>query len=136
MRVLVAHSAYLSGPASGENRVAADEVRLLRDAGHEVWSWTPSVEDHRPAQLALAGARTVWSRPAAREVRTLIDRHGIEILHLHNLFPALSPAVIRAARAASVPVVQTLHNYRLLCLAATFLRDGRTCELCLGRTPW
>jgi glycosyltransferase involved in cell wall biosynthesis len=56
-----------------------------------------------------------------------------DVIHAHNLFPMLSPSVLRAGEA---PVVVTLHNYRLLCLPATFLRDGSTCEDCLGRTPW
>ena len=68
-----------------------------------------------------------------RQVRAIIARDSPEIVHCHNLFPALSPAVLRAADDAGAAVVITLHNYRLLCLPATFLRDGRVCELCLGR---
>jgi glycosyltransferase involved in cell wall biosynthesis len=56
-----------------------------------------------------------------------------DVIHAHNLFPTLSPSVLRTAGA---PVVVTLHNYRLLWLPATLLRDGTTCEDCLGRTPW
>jgi len=122
------HSRYASGSSSGENRVVDDEVALLREAGHavEVWSPGPAVN---ASGMAL-GTAAVWSRTAVRELRRLEDEHHPDVVHVHNLFPLVSPAVLRAAR---VPVVMTLHNYRLLCLPATFLRDGQICERCLGR---
>ena len=136
MRVLLLHSRYLSGPASGENRVLEDESRLLRENGHEVSVWSPEPE----VGGALANVRTagsaIWSRRAASHVATLVRRNRIEIVHVHNLFPTLSPAVLRAARSGGAAVVMTLHNYRLMCLPANFLRDGRPCEDCLGHLPW
>jgi glycosyltransferase involved in cell wall biosynthesis len=133
MRVLVLHSRYLSGTSSGENRVVEDEVELLRAAGHEVRLWAPSPEDAGGGWRLGLGARAVWSRPAVREVERLAAELRPDVVHVHNLYPMLSPAVLRTAAA---PVVVTLHNYRLLCLPATFLRDGRACEDCLGRLPW
>jgi glycosyltransferase involved in cell wall biosynthesis len=82
------------------------------------------------------GLRSVWSREAAHEVERVVRRERIEVVHCHNLFPTFSPSVLDAARRAGAAVVITLHNYRLLCLPATFWRDGRTCEECLGRVPW
>ncbi|MDP9233048.1 MAG: glycosyltransferase, partial [Actinomycetota bacterium] len=136
MRVLLLHSRYLSGPASGENRVLEDETRLLREAGHDVGVWAPEPEVGGSVATARAGASAIWSRGAARHVRDLVRRRRIDVVHVHNLFPTLSPAVLRAARAAGAAVVVTLHNYRLMCLPANFLRDGRPCEDCLGRFPW
>jgi glycosyltransferase involved in cell wall biosynthesis len=66
-------------------------------------------------------------------LKSLVKDHSPEVIHVHNIFPLLSPAILRTEAA---PVVVTLHNYRLLCLPASFLRDGRTCEDCLGRVPW
>ena len=62
--------------------------------------------------------------------------HGenVDLLHVHNTLPLISPAVYSAAAAQNVPVVQTLHNYRFLCPAATFYRQGQLCELCLHKT--
>jgi glycosyltransferase involved in cell wall biosynthesis len=131
MRILVLHSRYASGHLSGENRVVADEARLLEQAGHEVRVCAPSGEGLRGAGAARAGAQAIWSRAAARVVREFQP----DVVHCHNLFPLLSPAVLRQARSEA-PVVVTLHNYRLLCLPATFVRDGRSCEDCLGRAPW
>ena len=133
MRVLVLHSRYLSGTSSGENRVVEDEVELLRSAGHEVRLWAPSPDDPGAASRLRLGARAVWSPSAVREVGRLASELRPDIVHVHNLYPMLSPAVLRTAAA---PVVVTLHNYRLLCLPATFLRDDRACEDCLGRLPW
>jgi glycosyltransferase involved in cell wall biosynthesis len=128
VRILVMHSRYASGSSSGENRVVDDEVALLRGAGHDVELWSPG-----PATGASGmelGASAVWSRNAVRELRRFEAEQGADVIHVHNLFPLVSPAVLRAARA---PVVMTLHNYRLLCLPANFLRDGQSCERCLGR---
>ena len=132
MRILILHSQYLSGWASGENSVVRDEERLLREAGHDVATWTPA-----PARShARLGARAVWSPAALRHVRGLIERHRPQILHCHNLYPMLSPAIFRAAREWDTRVVVTLHNYRMFCLPATCVRDGEICELCLDRVPW
>ena len=133
MRILVLHSRYLSGSLSGENRVVDDEIELLRRAGHDVFSWTPSVPEEQPWQTAT---NAIWSRKEASNVRRLIARNEPEVVHVHNLFPRLSPSVIGAAATTGIPVLVTLHNFRLMCLPATFLRDGRLCEACAGHVPW
>jgi glycosyltransferase involved in cell wall biosynthesis len=136
VRILILHSRYLSDAASGENRVVEDEARLLREAGDEVTvlSEEPSVGG-RAARLAT-GLSAVWSRGAAARVADIVRDERVDIVHAHNLFPTLSPAVIRSARAAGAAFVMTLHNFRLMCLPANLLRDGRICEDCVGRTPW
>jgi glycosyltransferase involved in cell wall biosynthesis len=135
VRILVVHSRYASGHLSGENRVVADEARLLEEAGHDVCVWAPSGKRLRGAQIAAAGARTVWSRTATGRLRSLMRGYRPDVVHCHNLFPLLSPAVLREA-SGRAPVLATLHNYRLLCLPATFARNGRSCEDCLARSPW
>ena len=133
MRILLLHSRYLSGQTSGENRVVEDEARLLREAGHAVQVWTPSPNG---LGLVTTAVGAVWSRSAVKEVRRLVQLERPEVVHCHNLFPMLSPAMLPAAASDGAAVVMTLHNYRLLCLPATFVRDGRTCEDCLGHFPW
>lgn len=130
MRVLILHSRYLSGPSSGENRVVEDEARLLRDAGVGVECWTPEVR----SEGRRAAMDAVWSRSAAEHVRGLVRTVRPDVIHVHSLYPRLSPAVLRAAEG--VPLVMTLHNFRLQCLPATFLRGTEVCEACLGRLPW
>ena len=133
MRILVLHSRYASGASSGENRVVEDEVELLRGAGHDVQLWAPMPDDATPGSRVGLALSAVWSRAAVAQVRRLAAEFRPDVIHVHNLFPMLSPAVLRSTRA---PVVVTLHNYRLLCLPAVFLRDGRACEDCLGKFPW
>jgi glycosyltransferase involved in cell wall biosynthesis len=136
MRILIAHSWLLV--MSGDNRVVEDEAKLLRDAGHEVDTWTPRAEGVAGLGVVRTGARAIWSTSAASTVKGLLRRDRTQVLHVHNPWPNLSPTVFRAAAAEGVPVVMTLHNYRLAsCLPATFLREGRVCEDCLGRAvPW
>jgi glycosyltransferase involved in cell wall biosynthesis len=82
-------------------------------------------------------SRTIWSRPAFRELQQLLRKHRPQIAHFHNTFPLISPAAYYAARTENVPVIQTLHNFRLSCPNAIFFRNDQVCEECLGKTiPW
>jgi glycosyltransferase involved in cell wall biosynthesis len=79
----------------------------------------------------------VWSDRARRRLARLIAAAPPDVAHFHNFFPLITPAAYVACRGAAVPVVQTLHNFRLLCPAGTFFRSGRVCEDCLARrTAW
>ena len=135
MRVLIVHEHYQQ--PGGEDAVFEAEVELLRRRGHAVATHTlhnDAVEGL--GRLRLAG-RTLWSRPGVRGLRRAIRQHCAEVVHLHNTFPLLSPAAYPAARAEGAAVVQTLHNYRLVCPGALLFRDGRPCEDCLVDTlPW
>ena len=116
-----------------------DDIRLLRDAGHEVLAWTP--EPVRPERQGTIGlARTslgsLWSRRASAQLRRFVRDRRPDVVHVHNLYPMLSPTVLRTAHDLELPAVMTLHNYRLLCLPATLERDGSVCERCVGHLPW
>lgn len=136
MRILLLHSRYLSGPASGENRVVEEEAALLRSGGHHVWRYSPEPSVERSLDRARSAMSAIWSARAAASVGQLVRRCGIEVVHAHNVFPTLSPAVLRSAHDAGAATVVTLHNYRLLCLPANLLREGRVCEDCVGHAPW
>lgn len=137
MRVLIAHNHYAQ--FGGEDVAFEQEVGLLRDHDHAV---RVIVRDNRDIRAASPGARarlfagTIWSRPSYLAVRDAIREFRPDVLHVHNFLPLLSPSVYHAAWAEDVPVVQTLHNYRLICPVATLYRDGRTCGDCVGRSPW
>jgi glycosyltransferase involved in cell wall biosynthesis len=138
MRVLVVHNLYRSAQPSGENAVVEEETALLRDAGVVVELLTAHSDDIAgwpAAKRATLPGRVVWSRAGARSVQRALRGFRPDVVHFHNTFPLLSPAALRTAHGESVRVVQTLHNFRPLCPAATFLRDGRVCEDCLGRIP-
>lgn len=132
----MAHNRYQQ--AGGEDSVVQAEVSLLRSKGHEVDVLENDNDDIAGwGAAAKTSIQCVYSISAAREAQRRIARFRPDVAHIHNFFPRLSPSVHSACYAAKVPVVQTLHNYRLLCPAATFLRDGKVCEDCLGKcVPW
>jgi glycosyltransferase involved in cell wall biosynthesis len=135
MNVLVAHNYYKL--AGGEDQCVAAEVAMLRARGHRVMQYCLSNDaTDGMGRLELA-SRTIWSRPAVLDIRRLIRVHRPQIIHFHNTLPLISPAAYYAARDEGVPVVQTLHNFRLLCVNALLFRDGKPCEDCLGKSaPW
>jgi glycosyltransferase involved in cell wall biosynthesis len=135
MRVLMVHCRYQV--RGGEDECYEAELRLLRAAGIEADGYED--DNRRIEQLSpLRAARdTVWSPSAYRAIRARLRDKAYDVVHVHNFFPLISPAVYYAARAEGCSVVQTLHNYRLSCPAAIFYRDGRVCEDCLGKAvPW
>jgi glycosyltransferase involved in cell wall biosynthesis len=135
MKVLQCHNLYqLPG---GEDRVVEDERALLEAHGHEVVTHTLSNDAVDELSRARLAAGTVWSRASAKRLRGLVRQHRPDIAHFHNTLPLMSPSAYYAVRGEGVPVVQTLHNYRLLCPKATFFRDNRICEDCLHkRVKW
>jgi len=136
MRVAILHNRYAQ--RGGEDSVVETESELLRKAGCEVALFTlesAGLVGSRTARLR-AGLRARWNGDAAAALARWLARHPADVAHVHNFFPLLSPAVHATLRALGVPVVQTLHNYRLACANGIFLRDGRPCEECVARGPW
>lgn len=135
MHILVAHNSYKL--AGGEDQCVAAEVAMLRAHGHLVTEYRLSNDATDTMGHAALAARTIWSQPAFRAMRRLIVANRPDIIHMHNTLPLISPAAYYAARGEGVPVVQTLHNFRLVCVNALLFRDGRPCEDCLGKpVPW
>jgi glycosyltransferase involved in cell wall biosynthesis len=131
MKILIVHNVYQQ--RAGEEAVVSAESRLLRDHGHQVLSYERCNDElHMLNGLAIA-AGTIWSLRSFRELTDLIGQERPHIAHFHNTFPLVSPSAYYACARAGVAVVQTLHNYRLLCPEAKFLRQGKICQACLGR---
>ncbi|HEY0841823.1 glycosyltransferase [Methylotenera sp.] len=134
MRVLIAHNYYQQ--AGGEDAVVAEEASLLEshDIAVEIYAkHNDSIKFMPRAQLAL---ETLWSKKSADEVSAVIKRFKPDVIHSHNTFPLISPSLYYAAARQNIPVVQTLHNFRLFCAQAMFMRDGKVCEDCLGKLAW
>jgi glycosyltransferase involved in cell wall biosynthesis len=133
VKILLLHNRYRQ--RGGEDVAVHAERDLLRQYGHEV----RLVEvdnadiDGLYSRLRIA-AEAVYSPGARRRVAGEIAAFEPDIVHVHNFFPLLSPGVYYACREAHVPVVQTLHNYRLICPKALLFRDGQVCEECVGRS--
>lgn len=135
MRILLVHNYYKQ--PGGEDRVFEAEAHLLETYGHHVLRYTAH-NDELDRRSAPALARdTLWNRSVAKALTEICRRERPSVVHFHNTFPLISPAAYHAVRSTGIPTVQTLHNYRILCPAATFFRDGKVCEECLGRQiPW
>ncbi len=135
MRILLVYNDYKQ--RGGEAVAFENERDLLLQKGHAVQTYTRSNDETDGMNPLTVAARMIWSQEDYREIRKAIRDHRADIVHVHNFFLMISPAVYHAAAAEKVPVVQTMHNYRLLCPSATFFRDGEVCEDCLKHPlPW
>ena len=133
MRILQVHTRYRE--AGGEDAVTRAEAALLAGAGHDVVTYVVQNPQQRVATAASLLA-SAWNPVAAARLRAVARRVRPDVAHVHNTWFALSPSVVAALDGAGVPVVMTLHNYRLLCANASLFRDGRPCEDCVGTHPW
>jgi glycosyltransferase involved in cell wall biosynthesis len=134
LTVVVVHERYQQ--PGGEDVAVDADVSLLEGHGHRVVRF----ERHNDEidGLGLVGrmqvaAGAIWSRSSVKALEKVVDEARPDVVHLHNTFPLLSPAVSRAAVRRHVPVVQTVHNYRMICADATLLRDAHVCTDCVGR---
>lgn len=132
MRILQVHTSYRN--AGGEDRVVEAQAKLLTDAGHRVERFARSNPD-RALSAALALMAAPWNRGAGREAGAAARSLGADVAHVHNTWYAMGPEVVRAL-SKTMPVVVTLHNYRLTCANAILLRDGSPCRVCVGGSPW
>jgi glycosyltransferase involved in cell wall biosynthesis len=136
MKILMIHNSYQQD--GGEDVVFESERQLLFAHGHQVCTYTRHNDEIKRYNLIAKTTlplRTVWAWDSATQIRQIIQRERPHIAHFHNTFPLISPSAYYVCRDAQIPVVQSLHNPRLLCPAGTFYRDGQLCVECLGRTP-
>ena len=131
MDIVVAHNFYQQ--PGGEDHCVAAEIALLQAHGHNVIPFSVHNDKIKTMNTLDIGLKTIWSVQSFSEMRQLFRRHRPRVAHFHNTFPLISPAAYYAARAEGVAVVQTLHNFRILCGNGVFYRDGQVCEACLGR---
>jgi len=136
MKILLVHNRYQH--AGGEDSVVAAEAKLLTQHDHEVESWSV---DNKDLPGGLSGkikiALTTGYSQASKTIALEKLRHfRPEVVHVHNFFPQISPSIYDACAEMQVPVVQTLHNYRLICPGALLMRDGKICELCINGSPY
>lgn len=135
LKILLAHNHYRSSAPSGENAVCEAEQQLLMQYGHQVetfFTHSDAISARGLAGTALAALSTPWNPSAARAVRASVLGSQPDVVHVHNTFPLLSPAIFHAIGKRAARVL-TLHNYRLFCPAAIPMRDGQVCTDCLDR---
>lgn len=153
MRVLMAHKFYW--PKAGAETYVFGLTRLLEAAGHDVVPFAMAHPDNLPtpyakhfvSQVEFRGrrdwladlgraARVVYSKEARRRLSALLDETPVAVAHLHNIAHQLSPSILDALAERNVPIVHTLHDYKLLCPVYTFRSQGEVCERCRGHRYW
>ena len=135
MKVLICHNRYRSNSPSGENQVVDSEISLLQGAGVEVIQMIEDSDSIVSGGLIVMGNAALgplYSPKGVRRFKALLREEHPDLIHLHNVFPLISPAVIRAAKAVGVLIVQTIHNYRHTCVNGLHFRDGHLCDDCIG----
>lgn len=141
MKMLIIHNSYQQ--PGGEDVVFAQECQLLESHGHRVLTYQRSNHEmeamSRMQRLAQA-KNIIWSESSKQQVRELLRREQPDLVHVHNTFMMVSPSIYQVCQEMRVPVIQTLHNFRLLCPAFSLFRDGHVCEECptsgLWRSVW
>ena len=132
MKILVVHNEY--GKFSGEEAVVYNLCRLLEEQGHSVVKLFRSSAEI--ADMFIGRTRAffsgIYSFSSKKAMRRLIAKCKPDIVHIHNVFPLISPSVLGECRKAGVPVVMTVHNYRLVCPNGLHMLNGHVCEKCCG----
>jgi glycosyltransferase involved in cell wall biosynthesis len=137
MKVLIIHNSYQQ--PGGEDVVVSEESRLLESQGHTVLCYQRSnheIEQMSNSQRLLMVKDIIYSEQSKREISQIISRERPDLVHVHNTFMMISPSVYEACRGANIPVLQTLHNFRLLCPGWNLCREGKICEECIEMGLW
>ena len=132
-KVLIVHNNY--GKYSGEEAVVDKMAEMLSREGYDVAFYRRTTEGARESLAGRAAGffSGLWSPAGVRGMREALRREKPDVVNVHNLYPFISPAALFECRKAGVPVVMTVHNFRLICPTGLFMRDGRPCEFCLER---
>ncbi len=134
MRVLMVHNRYQQ--RGGEDVVVDAEIDLLAANGIEVQRFDADndfIQDFS-AKLRVSASQFGFPSAVSAQFFKALGEFRPDVVHVHNWFPTVSPSIFSICHRAHIPVVHTLHNYRLLCINATLFRDGRACEDCIGTT--
>jgi glycosyltransferase involved in cell wall biosynthesis len=127
VRILVAHSFYRI--PGGEDRYVEQQVELLARR-HTVELLG---RHNRELRVGVpAAARMAYSRTDQHDVEDLVRRFRPDVIHLHNAYPSLGPAVHLAAERCAVPLVATVHNFRMRCPNGFMFTEGQACRRCEG----
>lgn len=133
MKVLLVHNDY--GKYSGEEAVVDKMAAMLPAIGYEVAQLRMTTADARESLMGkIRGfVSGIYCPGGVKAMREAIRRESPDVVNVHNLYPFISPAALKECRKAGVPVVMTVHNFRIMCPTGLFMRDNRPCEMCLER---
>ncbi len=132
MKILIIHNKY--GKYSGEEAVVDAQIKLLESNGNKVITYFRSSEELEKVPNAKFNAffTAFYNSKTINEIKALLLKEQPNIVHIHNLYPIISPAILPEIKKMGIPIVMTVHNYRLLCPNGLFYTNGRICEKCTG----
>lgn len=133
-KVLLVHNRYQQ--QGGEDSVVDEEMKLLETNGHHVKLYTRNNTDIDRSDRILLFLNAIWSKRTIRDLEQLISVEKPDFIHVHNTFPLISPSVYWVAKKHNIPTIQTIHNFRLSCIQAMYIRNMKVCEDCLNKGPW
>ena len=131
MKILQCHNFYRF--PGGEDQVFHDESWLLKSNGHDVYHYLRDNRDIDTMSRVDLVKATIWNRQTAKDLQDLIKHISPDLVHFHNTFPLVSTSAYHTVKSFDIPIVQTLHNYRLMCPSATLFRNGKECLACLQK---
>ncbi|MDW3094196.1 MAG: glycosyltransferase family 4 protein [Gammaproteobacteria bacterium] len=135
MRILLAHNFYRTTAPSGEDIAYSNEKEMLSNSGLNIATFekfNDDLEGFSGLERLKLGLSNSWSSVSYRNIKSKIQSFKPDIVHFHNTFPQITPSGYAACKDMGIPVIQTLHNFRLLCANALLLREGKSCELCVS----
>ena len=134
MKILLIHNNY--GIYTGEEAVVDRQIALFQQMGHQVCVYRKTTEGFRGTLWGdfkglLQG---FYSPGAVKDIKQIMKTDKPDIVIIHNLYPYISPAILKHIKKANVPIIMTVHNFRLICPTGLFMRNSQPCELCLGKS--
>lgn len=133
-KILLVHNYYQI--PGGEDTVFQNELKMLKDNGHEVVTYTRNnkeINGYNILKKVLLPFKFIFSFKTYRDIKKIIKKENIDIVHVHNTLALISPAVFYAAKKMNVPVFQTIHNFRNVCPNGVLYRDNKICEDCINK---
>jgi glycosyltransferase involved in cell wall biosynthesis len=137
VKIALVHNAYQQ--PGGEDAVFEQECTMLKNAGQQVVTYFRSnweTDAYRGIRRLELAKRTIWASDTREDFLRWLRQEKPDVVHVHNTFVMISPSIYSACHEVGVPVVQTLHNYRLLCSTGTLFREGKVCEDCITSSLW
>lgn len=137
MKILLIHNNY--GIYTGEEAVVDKQIALFHELGHTVSLFHKTTEGFRGTLIGdIKGfMQGFYSPSSVKEIKKAMKVNKPDVVVIHNLYPYISPAVLKPIKEAGVPIIMTVHNYRLICPTGLFMRDCKPCETCLEkRNEW
>ncbi|HOK23739.1 MAG TPA: glycosyltransferase family 4 protein [Candidatus Hydrothermia bacterium] len=136
MKILIIHNFYKSSAPSGEDIVFRREYEMLKENGASVLTYTRHNDEMTGLRTILSGVAGIWSWKTYNDVKRIIRTEKPDVAHFHNIWYLISPSAYYACKEEGVPIVQTLHNYRMFCSNGLLLREGKVCEECLRKSEF